>query len=246
MLTCEDCQMLLADSLYERLTANDQQGLDEHLASCAECQALQQELNDSTLQLRTATAAHRDEAPALDDLWTKLEPSLDRVDAQRYHRMASHGWRRLSGGALALAASLVLAVTVVFQGSQRAEPVATPSTLAARITAPEFQNYLDRAQAVMLVLANADQNGGSNSIPLDRDYAGLMAIEARLLNASLGSQLSASQQKLLSDVEFLLVQFANIDDDNLDEGLAMLRLYLQDNTVLFRMNLARMKQPQVI
>ena len=246
MLTCEGCQMLLADSLYERLSTVEQQNLDEHLVGCAECRLLQQELNDSTIKLRAATDAHHEQAPALDDLWGKLEPRLDRIDAQRYRHLADRGWRRWSGGMLALAASLVLAVTVVFQsGNQPAAPAAVPS-LTARTTAPEFENYLDRAQAVMLLLANAEQ-AGSSGIPLDRDYASLMAIEARLLNAGLGRELSASQQKLLSDLEFLLVQFANMDEDNLEDGLAMLRLYLQDNTVLFRMNLARMKQqPQVI
>ncbi|MEX0619667.1 MAG: hypothetical protein WDZ76_14640 [Pseudohongiellaceae bacterium] len=253
MLNCESCQNALADSLYERLSEADQSAVDEHFSGCSTCRELFDELTDSTLRLRKVTeegAVLATEATAnaqLDNLWVKLEPDLDRVDAQRFRRLAGNSFRRFAGAGLAVAASVILFIAVAYQpGSRENQPAPIISPVAQTQEATEFLNYLGRAQTVLLVLANTDR-ADSSAIPLDRRYVELMAVEANLLNASMQNQLSASQRELLRDVQYLLLQFANFEDEDLVEGLEILQLYLQDNTVLFRINLAEIKeQAQVI
>ncbi len=245
MLKCEGTQKLMADSLFEPLSPGAQLRLDSHLVLCDTCRKLHAELSESTLSLQSKNirSAISTTEPILEDLWDKLQPELNRIDAQRYHRLANRRWQNWMGAGVAAAACLLLAIGLklepVGNSSQQSAPV-TPLT-AGRQSNPEFQDYLNRAQTVLLTVANTDQ-ASMRGMPLERDYAGIMATEAKLLSSNPDNELSPSQAQLLQDLEHLLLQFANFDEENLAEGLAMLRLYLQDNTILFRMNLAKLRQ----
>lgn len=244
MLNCEASQNLLADSLFEPLSKYAQQRLDTHLAACDTCRELQAELIDSTLQLQNkGIASAVADAPLLDNLWARLQPELNRIDAQRYHKLVNQRWQRWVGTSIAMAACLLFAVGFFLNpvGITTQQSVPVTPLIASRQPNPEFQDYLNRAQTVLLTVANTDQTALS-SMPLERNYAGAMATEAKLLSSNPDYDLSPSQAQLLQDLEHLLLQFANFDEDNLAEGLAILKLYLQDNTILFRMNLAKLRQ----
>ena len=68
-----------------------------------------------------------------------------------------------------------------------------------------------------------------------------MALEAQVLATGHESELSVSQQQLLRDVQYLLAQYANLQEGDMQSGLEVLQYFLGNNTVLFRMSLAEMR-----
>ncbi len=243
MLNCEVSQSLMADALYDdehELTPDSR--LQEHLKACSECSALYAELcaaRESLLGLGIHSGSFDDipERAALSELWPKLEPGLNQVDAERYHQLARS---RVAPWAAAITA--IAAAVLLFIGILPSTPVVQPqpSAVATTTISPELMNYLERAQVMLVQVANTESNDGLG-IPMSRDFARNLATEANLLTVEDDSSFSSTQRKLLRDIEFLLLQVANLDESNMVEGVALLQRYLEENSILFKIRLMEMR-----
>ena len=252
MLKCEAAQQLIADRLYEALDAADESALAAHLEHCASCREVQQELHGALGMLRraemdSARAEFRTGAePEMASLWSTLQPELDRIDAQRYQQLKKDHQRHRWITGMAIAASLALAVSLltVFRPvtPMPVEQASIPQESATQdLTSAEYRDFLNRAQVALLSLANSEP-GSNASLPFAREQAGFMAQEASLLNTGLNDSLSLSQLQLLNDIQYLLLQYANLEDGDLASGLQVLQLFLNNNTLLFKLNLAEMRE----
>lgn len=248
MLSCDSCQILMADALYEQLDAMHENRMRDHLQGCADCQAIMQELAKASEHLIAAGLSSGifsdiPEPAALDGIWDQLEASLDKIDAARFRQSRTWGITPLVATATAIAASVVLFISVNLVDRPPSE--SPPEIVAGQSISPALMDYLNRAQVMLLLVANAESDNVS-IIPINNSFARDMALEASFLNTSMDDSLKSGQRKLLRDVEFLLLQIANLDESNMAPGVALLQSYLQQNSVLFKIRLLEMRDQQVV
>jgi len=259
MLTCETGERLLADALYDALDTDRQNRLERHLKHCRACRRLQSELEaaNRTLVENGLCAGRCDDIPeraGLDALWERLQPALDRADAERYRQLPrSNSFVRPSAllpylaGALATAASLLVFVLVFDLSLQKTDP---GSDMAQSISATEagdaeLMNYLRRVETMLMAVANA-QSSNEAAVPVQQTFARTMALEAGALTTNHEESIKSGQSRLLKDIEYMLMQIANLDDDNLEQGVLLLQSYIEENNILFRIRLMEMRQSDTV
>lgn len=257
MLSCDSVHSLMVHALYlpdsEQLPAR----LARHLENCASCREEFAELRQARLLLESVGMKHDnfDDIPervSLDGMYDRLSSELNRIDAQRYHAQSRRGLAPWSVAVGALAASLLIFVTsYIVLSSKELTPAELPMEAAfSEITNPavsntELMNYLSRAQVMLMQVANAEPEYGS-VLPVQSKTARNMALEANVLTAVDSNSFGSSEKKLLRDIEFMLMQIANLDESNMEEGVALLQQFLQENGILFRIRLLEMRDQDLV
>lgn len=248
MLTCEACERLIVDALYDELDSAQQKKLDRHLESCRICRDLLAELQAAgrTLEQHGLTAGRFHdvaERAGLDELWDAMQPALDQVDAERYRHVSRRRFAPYLTGALAAAAGLLTLILLFDLGIQNGDltletgqPVATAEPSDA-----ELLNYLRRAEAMLMAVANA-QSRNEAGVPIRQNFARNMAQEAGVLTAGMEDSFSSGQSRLLKDIEYMLMQIANLEEGNMEEGVQLLQGYIEENNILFRIRLMEMRE----
>jgi len=250
-MNCEQTELLIGDAIYGELRPDLEQALDKHLAKCADCGRLHHELSEAQRELagHGLTGGTFDDIPEranLDKLFEQLEPDLNRIDAERYRQRPAplHGF---IAGAIAVAATVIISVAVVLQPSTTAPagfPADRPQLAAAapgQQVNPDLMNYLNQASPMLMQVANT-QAGDVDQLPLSDNFIRNMASQARVLNSAETGSLTPGERKLLRDIEFLLLQVANLDEANAAEGVALLQQFLEDEGILFRIRLLELKE----
>jgi hypothetical protein len=238
----------MADALYEQLDASLERKMQEHLDGCKDCQAMQKELIAAHAELQGAGLgdSNFDDIPeraSLDDIWSRIDPALDRIDAERYRRLPSRNLIAIAPWAAAIAASVIVFFLVTTGDLTNQEP--QPQIVSTNGVNPELMSYLDRAQVMLMQVANTEYQNGS-VIPITNTFARNMAFEANLLSTVGGNDVNSVQRKLLKDIEFLLLQIANLDDSNLEQGVALLQQFLEENSILFKIRLLEMRDQDLV
>jgi ferric-dicitrate binding protein FerR (iron transport regulator) len=110
-LTCSDARLLLSDLLAGAVEAEERRILDEHLAACAECRRVAEELFRQDLLLLQASAS------------AKVGALADRIHAQLISTAGSRGrgWRRWQ--LIGLAAAILIGVLLLWPGPAEDSPL---------------------------------------------------------------------------------------------------------------------------
>ncbi len=243
MLNCDRCQELITDALYDALNASQQQSLQSHLEKCTECRQLYTEMREATdaLNAKGIRSGLHDDIPervALDTLWDNLQPELNRIDAERFRALPHQRNQRMIGISVALAASLALLIAILPLLSSN--DTASPEPVANALISPELMDYLTRAEVMLLLVANAETQNVS-AVPIRPTFARDLALEANVLNTNMQRTINSGQSQLLHDIEFLLLQIANLDSSNMEQGVQLLQQYIEKNSVLFKIRLLEMR-----
>ena len=246
-MKCEQSEILISDAIYGELNPHQQGLLDAHLSSCKSCAALLDEMAEAKrlLNKQGLAGGSYDDIPeraGLDDLFQRLEPELNRIDAERFRHSRGHA-RSLVGAAIAVAASLIIAIAVTLQmpASDNGLPVANTGRFTPPAVDPALLQYLNRAELMLLQVANTHA-GEANTLALPQNFARSMASEARVLTNADSISLRSGDRKLLRDIEFLLLQIANLDSDDAAEGVALLQQFLDQEGILFKIRLLELKE----
>lgn len=248
MLSCESTQELMVDALYLEEPQAMSQELRAHLDECESCRDEFEQLQQAcaaldALGIRQESYQDIPERASLSNMFEKLSPELDRIDAERYHQLQQRTHSTWSMALGAIAASLIVFVTAfVYLSSNPTQPM--NNSLSSQVS-PELMDYLNKAQVMLMQVANTEQE--APVLPIQRAFARDLASEANMLTALDDSPFATGERKLLRDIEFMLMQIANLDDSNMEEGVALLQRFLEENGVLFRIRLLEMRdQDRVI
>ena len=98
---------------------------------------------------------------------------------------------------------------------------------------------------MLMQVANAESEYGS-VLPVQSTTARNMALEANVLTEVDNTSFGSGEKKLLRDIEFMLLQIANLDDSNMEEGVALLQQFLEDNGILFRIRLLELRDQDLV
>jgi hypothetical protein len=223
---CQQCRAAMPEALCEPAM---RAGLEEHLAVCEACAAEYSDLAATVALLKRETAS----APDVTEVWRRLEPQLDRIDAAR-SRWHWSVWATL-------AAAVLLALFLGWPDAKREAP-ATVQTASAQDADMVFAQCLNRARPLVLALANRPVSGAPAAAwRAERERAAQFADHVSKTRQSMAKSGSRSRLRLLSDLELLFLQIANSERKDYARTLSLVQTQIEREALLFQLSLYELR-----
>jgi len=252
MSNCDRCKDLFADALYDEMQSDDNVWFRDHLATCEQCAAEFSEMK-STLEVMS-----RKKRPELsDEFWERYHHQLNaKLAAEKKSAAAPDRklWtvlRPIPAWALQAAAAVIVLLAGVWIGrtmlpnsipvASVAKPTPANPQLAqpVSITDRRAQQFLDRSEVLILGLMHNDPQSEDLTHPkqVSRD----LVHEARYLKTQLNSHDQRKLRRLVSDLELILVQIANMKAEHGVPEIELVRSGIDRKAILFQINLEQMR-----
>ncbi len=261
MIACKKCRRLLVEALYDELEPKANSFFERHTASCPGCAA---EFRALTETLRTMDKRTRPEPEPefWDGYWDRL--SL-RLEKDKLSGRMSSPWRRNTGRVWQLvprwvyqtAAAVALFVIGVWIGRtvfvQRQVPldVATETSAVPAVqpagTDPVLRarDYIDRSKLVLLALVNYDpvsEDPYALDLPRQKQVSQELVSEAGQLKSDLKDPRQRRLRELVTDLETILLQIANLEAENDLEAVEFVKEGVESRGILLKINLSEMSE----
>jgi len=266
MSECKKFRAYFAESLYGELDMERKKSLEDHLAKCPECSKEYAEMAE-TLKIMKEKKVPDPGSEFWDGYWDRLErrmkseglwegrpaavtPAADQKHAPRrpgFFRRWAYG---MAGAAALLAAGILIGRYFISRPQAVAQKPAQESPgqvqpASADDLGARTSQYFDRSKVVLLALLNFDpqtKDPYGLNIPLQKKRSRELVQEAALLKKDLGDSNRKRLEGLVSDLEMILMQIANLESENNMSAVEMVRLGVESKGVLFKINLSEMKQ----
>lgn len=255
---CTHIQKMMVEALYDELGRKAIEQFRSHLAQCPVCAEQYGDLQ-STLSIMD-----RREYPAPGpDYWEryqqKLEQRLSREDPQvislgkvgtnwrhRLHWKPQWGYRIATG--LALVALGIIIGRVYLAPPEPVVTTPAPGPLQTQNAAviQQTRNYLERSKLVLMGLVNMDPDQEANimqNFSVQQDVSQSLVKEAGVLKKKLTSPQQERLRELVSELEMILRQVANLDNRSDMDEIRIIRMGVQQKFLLFKINVEEMNAP---
>jgi hypothetical protein len=244
-------QNLLYDFTQNELTESERLAVEQHLSTCKRCSEELAGLRQ-TLALLPPPAPHPSDARE-EALWQSLTLRVERAVHQSSGRSRRVGvMDRLSsfvalrpslafavGGTLAV---LVLAVAIFPLVSKQtpqvvqhpASPDDSSYVLATENVNERVGEYFRKSKALLIGIANMKTTDGVD-LAAEQTVSRRLVHEARYLRHQ---PLDLRAAKLVNDLEKILIELANIEQNNDLPNVEMIRTGIHQENLLFRIRMA--------
>lgn len=255
-MRCTECESLFPAALYEEIGGEQLQQFQEHLASCLQCSADYAELLAAR---RTMDERQRTEPPAefWDQYWGRLAGKLESSDTAGVSA-TSHPWWRSWMFRSAAAASLMAAGIIVGWYYARHQAIPTASnmsegpgvapapapTAAASSSDDRAMDYLRRSEVLLLGIVNhgaSDTASTSVELAREREVSRDLMAEAAVLKHDLDSPEQRRLRQLVSDLEIILLQIANLETQRDLPQIELVRSGVDRTGILLKINVEQMR-----
>jgi hypothetical protein len=259
MKACKKCRGLLVEALYGELNPEEKAFFENHLGSCSACAS---EFKKMTETLRTMDKRGRPD-PGRDfweGYWDRLvgrigeERSVEETPRSRRKKIG-HIWSLTPRWAFQAAAALALVVVGVFIGRMVFSPGRTPVDSARRVEPlPSGQpaaddpvlrarGYVDRSKLVLLALVNynaSTEDPYALNLPYQKKVSQELATQAAGLKSDLKNPDQRRLRELVTDLETILLQIANLESENDLEAVAFVKQGVENRGIFLKINLSEM------
>jgi hypothetical protein len=256
MKACKKCRDLLVQSLSGELGSKDKEFFEKHLASCSACAA---EFKGMTETLKTMDRRVRSEPGQefWDGYWDRLTRRMEKESAveealvpprKRFSRIFGLSPRWV----FQAAAALVLVVLGVLIGRTIFPPQQTPVDVAQQNASLEpgesdpvlrARDYIDRSMPVLLALVNYDpasEDSYALDLPLQKRISQELVNRAGALKSDLKEPAQRRLRELVTDLETVLLQIANLEAENDFEAVEFVKQGVESGGLLLKINLSEM------
>jgi hypothetical protein len=260
MSECSKSRKYFVDALYHELTPEQQEFFDNHLQECSSCRSEFEKLQ-STLKIMDL----REQETLPEEFWTnfqqKLEAQLDQEEKSKRPHVVQFinplkMVRTVPRWTQYLAAAILLIVIGMFigryfnPGAYSPEPftqIENPSSSYVRPAAVDDRafRYLERSKILLLGIVNADPDAGEASTPdysREKQVARGLIQEAAVLKDDLTDANRRKLYQLVSDLEVILLQIANLETQNDLPAVEMIRSGVERRGILLKINLEEMER----
>lgn len=263
MSDCNKCRALFSDVLYGELSDKKRKFFKAHLNTCWLCRSEFDELTKTQSQMEKRVRPEP-EPEFWDNYWDKLARRMDKEEILFPDR--EKGWRSLfrlvpavPRWAYQSAAALILIVVGIFIGRMVFAPDNTRINTAVRGSGgndtglgielvQRTQSYIDRSKTMLLAIVNFDQDNDDPyalSLPYQRQVSQELVQEAAWIKAGLAGSKERRLQELVSDLEVILLQIANLEAESDLEAIELVKDGVENRGILLKINLADMRQATV-
>lgn len=262
MIDCDKCREWMIEALYGELGEEGKTSFEAHLGSCTLCAA---EFKAMTSTLELLDRRERpDPGPAFwDGYWDRLSKRLDKEMSPTLsrplvgERLAAifkifPKWTyQLAGGAALVVLGILIGRSVLSrpappaQQAQQAPVVTAPSVMQASAPVLRARNFINRSKLIILALVNYDPNSQDAyglDLPLQKRVSRELVNEASGLKSDLKDPAQKRLRNLVSDLETILIQIANLDSANDLSAVEFVKQGAETRGIVLKINLAEMEQ----
>ncbi len=252
-MPCTKYEALLSSKLFGDLTADERTRLETHLQSCAACREQLAALHNV---LATMAEPARPEMPQhfWDGYWNRLIDRMEKEPApasSRWQKVRdifsaqwSWGWQ-----IAAAAAVLVIGIVIGQNWSTRESSVNIATTLPSPAIIPAYNveartaQLLERSKTLLIGIVNDDFEGANSSdLARQRKVSRALLQEARALQTNLPNSPDQRMQQLLQQLEFVLVQIANLEIEHDLSSVEMVREGIDREGLLLKINIEKLSR----
>lgn len=227
MMHINDDQLIL----YHYREADEADAIREHLESCAQCRTEYERLQKVLGAVDSAPMPERSDTYG-NEVWNKLRPQLEAKPQPE--RVSVFPTRKVIW-AVAVAASLLAAFFLGRYSPHEPPPQQAGQSPDAgqRILLVAVGDHLERAQMVLLELANTE---GDGTVDLSSEQSRLddLVADNRLYRLAAAREGDRAVADLLDQVERILVEIANSPAEVSSEEFEVFRRDIEDNGLLFK------------
>lgn len=262
MTECRKARDRMIEALYGGLDPEEKEIFERHLGACPEC-AAEYSVLGATLEVMDRRE-RPDPGPAFwDGYYGRLENRLDAEAAAPAAAPARPAARRRLGGwlsfaprwaAQAAAAVILVAAGILIGRSVFAPPAPGPAAGGASVAVPapagdprlvRAENYIERSKILLLALVNFDpaaKDPYGLDLPRQKEISRGLVTEAAALKSDLRRPADRRLRELVSDLEVILLQIANLESENDLEAVELVQQGVAERGLLMKINLNDMER----
>lgn len=257
MSDCQKYQDMFVDALYGELSSEEKPVLENHLKECVLCR---QEYEEMTATMDTMSQRIRPEPEAdfFVGYWDRLAKRMDKE--RLVHTSKDKWWESLFSRRTGhiprwtyqAVASILLVVVGVFLGRMFFIPgqgTDQPATIAQAVSQPDSQinvsqrafDYIQRSKVIVLAISNFDaenQDPYALDLPYQQQISKELVQEASWLKGELSGRRQRRLQELISDLEVILLQLANLESESDISVIELVQDGVKSRGILFKIHLA--------
>jgi hypothetical protein len=238
-MNCNLLRLKSVESYYGELPAEQQEEFKNHLASCPACAAEYEKMR-SVLDLMKTRKTEDPGSEFWDGYYARLE--LRKRKMAQVPKKQSFMIR--PAFVYQLAAALILVGFGVIIGKfylgQNAGTIAKTNIVSGPPQTAEIRrahDFLDRSQVLLLGIVN----GSPEDLVHEKQTSHELIHEASLVKTDLKDPKDRRLKELVSELEIILLQIANLEEQNNLQAVEMVRSGVDRKGVLLKINLEQMR-----
>ncbi len=253
MTDCRTSKDRMIEALYGELGPSEKERFDEHLSSCPEC-ASEYSLLGATLRLMDKRERSDPGPEFWDGYWDRLSrrrtwegtgeearPSLAERLVRIFSRLPRWSYQAAGAAALILVGILIGSRLINPTGGTGAVTTAAiPASAGAVVNAA---NFIDRSKVLLLGLVNynpATEDAYAFDLGGKKTVSRALAAEAPALRNALTERGQRRLRDLVSDLEVIMMQIANLESGQDVEGVELIKQGVDTRGIFLKIDLDRM------
>jgi hypothetical protein len=245
------------DALYGELSSEDKPVFEKHLEECAKCRQEYEEMS-ATMETMSQRVRPEPEAIFFDGYWSRLAKRMDKENVVRtkkdkwWESLFSRKTGHLPRWAYQAVASIFLVIAGIFLGRMFFTPgpgTDQPVAMAQAVSQPDSQinvsqrafDYIQRSKLIVLAISNFDsqnQDPYALDLPYQQQVSRELVQEASWLKEELSGRSDRRLQELVSDLEVILLQIANLEEESDISTIELVQDGVKSRGILFKIHLA--------
>ena len=251
MNKCKKCRNLFTGALYDELDTGQKLFFERHIELCQKCRLGYAQM-ESTLKIMDKRTRKEPGKAFWDSYWNRLARKMEKEEALTQRRKS---WRpRWSYQAVA---AVILVILGFFMGRVLFFPSLPERRQAVHATAPPSQlqpgldlvhrtrNYIERSKPMLLAIINFDPKSEdlyALDLPYQQQVSRELVNEAGILKKELADSGQKKLQDLITDLELILLQIANLESEHDFDTLELVKRGVDSRGILLKINITDIRK----
>jgi hypothetical protein len=261
MSDCKKCQDLFCEAFYEELNAEQKKFFEDHISVCKGCES-EYDKTASTLKIMEKRARPEPDQAYWNGYWNRLARRMEEEKglaprSESRWRFLLRPFNLVPKWAFQTAAALVLVILGIYLGKTIFSPSAPGVQQARQMpvvasqieSSAEFihrtQNYVERSKLILLALINFDpetEDPYALNLPYQQQVSRELVREASLLKQGIADYEQRRLQGLITDLEVILLQIANLESERDFEAIELVKKGVDSRGILLQINIIDFRQ----
>jgi len=254
-------QSLMIDAYYNELNETEKKWFASHLEICSDCKLNYSNLVQTLILTKQNRPSQYSDENNLDDFWAKLETKLDDQPDIPNNIVRFPTWSYQVAAAVILIVTGFLVGKIFYDSSSEiARPIAenqkdkNPESSESKIPVQTVsldertQKYFDKSKVMMMAIANFDVKTDDPfvlNVGYQKRISREMITEAADLKKDLEKSDKKQLKKLVSDLEMILLQIANLESEKDLPGIELIKSSVDRRALLMKINIQEMKGGEI-
>jgi len=253
MNDCRTCKDHMIEALYGDLGPADKEVFDRHLGACPEC-ASEYSLLGATLRLMDRRERPDPGPEFWDGYWDRLSrrriweetvpaarPSFASRLVRVFSRLPRWSYQAAGAAALLIAGVLIGSRLIPPPGGGRIETAAVSAPAAGAVV--QAESFIERSKILLLGLVNYDpatEDAYALDLGRKKTVSRELAAQAPAIRSSLNERGQKRLRDLVSDLEVIMMQIANLGAGQDVEGVELIKQGVDSRGIFLKIDLDRM------